>query len=162
MSFILPTPSMASMTSATASGTRDLQSSPQAILRRTSVPEYTDLLYSGDLATSKPASSKRRRVMGLLVYTLLNGGAMETTWATQTEYLFRSSIGTMLKLSMPSSRRELAIIMYLSPAVNGFSGSWEYWALPMPTTRWSDSSAHLRRTSMWPSWSGWNLPITRE
>lgn len=73
---------------------------------------------------------------------------METTWATQTEYLLRSSMGTMLKLSMPSSRRELAIIMYLSPAVNGFSGSCEYWALPIPTTRWSDSSEHLRRTSM--------------
>ena len=80
----------------------------------------------------------------------MNGGTIDTTWATQTEYLLRSSIGTMLKLSMPSSLRELASIMYLSPAVNGLSGSWEYCALPMPTMRWSDSSEHLRRTSMWP------------
>ena len=50
---------------------------------------------------------------------------METTWATHTEYLLRSSMGTMLKLSMPSSLREFASIMYLSPAVKGLSGSWE-------------------------------------
>ena len=75
---------------------------------------------------------------------------METTCATQTEYLFRSSMGTMLKSVIPTSFRDSEIIMYLSPAVNGLSGSWEIWALPMPTMRWSDSSAHLRRTSMCP------------
>ncbi len=60
---------------------------------------------------------------------------METTWATHTEYLLRSSMGTMLKLPIPSSLREFASIMYLSPAVKGLSGSWEYCALPMPTIR---------------------------
>lgn len=39
---------------------------------------------------------------------------------------------------------------------------WDAWALPMPTIKWSDSLAQYDRTSMWPRWSGWNLPITRE
>ena len=86
---------------------------------------------------------------------------METTWATHTEYLFRSSTGTMLKLVIPSSFRESEIILYLSPAVNGFPGSWEHWALPMATMRCSDSAAHCLRTSMCPLCNGWNLPITR-
>ena len=51
---------------------------------------------------------------------------------------------------------------YLSPAVNGLSTEWEYWALPMPIIRRSDSEAHLRMTSMWPSWRGWKRPMTRE
>lgn len=84
----------------------------------------------------------------MLLYTLWNGGAMDTTWATHTEYRFRSSTGTMLKSGTPASFRASPIIRYLSPAVNGFSGSWDIWALPMPMMRCSDSSAHLRRTSM--------------
>ncbi len=36
---------------------------------------------------------------------------MDSTWATHTEYLFRSSTGTMLKLSMPASLRAWSIIM---------------------------------------------------
>ena len=35
---------------------------------------------------------------------------MDTTWATQTEHLFRSSMGTMLYLSMPSALSDLSII----------------------------------------------------
>jgi len=44
IAFILSTPSIPSMTSATASGTSERQSSPAAILRRISVPEYTERL----------------------------------------------------------------------------------------------------------------------
>lgn len=62
---------------------------------------------------------------------------------------------------MPSSRSAPSIMLYLSPAVNGLSGRWEYCALPMPITRCSDSEAHLRTTSMCPRWRGWNLPMTR-
>ncbi len=65
-------------------------------------------------------------------------------------------------MSIPASVRESSIIMYLSPAVNGFSGWWEYCALPMPTIRCSDSDAHLRTTSMCPLWKGWNLPTIIE
>ena len=63
---------------------------------------------------------------------------------------------------MPSASRALSIMRYLSPAVNGLSTEWEYWALPMPMIRRSDSDAHLRMTSMCPSWRGWKRPITRE
>lgn len=87
---------MSSMTAATLSGTRERHSSPSTILRLISVPENSSLLYSGDALTSNPDSSKRRFVRGLLVYTLLKGGTRETTWATQTGYLLRSSMGTML------------------------------------------------------------------
>ena len=76
---------MSSRTSETALGTSDLHSSPATILRRISVPEYMLRLYMGEARTSNPDSSKRRRVRGLFVYTLLKGGDMETTWATHTE-----------------------------------------------------------------------------
>ena len=33
----------------------------------------------------------------------MKGGTIETTWATHTEYLLRSSMGTMLKSVMPMS-----------------------------------------------------------
>ena len=63
---------------------------------------------------------------------------------------------------MPSSLRDLLIIMYLSPAVNGFSGVCEYCALPIPIVRCSDSSAHFLMTSMCPLCRGWKRPTTRE
>ena len=57
---------MPSMMSATGSGTKERHSSSLIILRLISVPEKTFLLYSGDCLTSKPDSSKRRLVRGLL------------------------------------------------------------------------------------------------
>lgn len=61
-------------------------------------------------STSYPASSNSLRVMGLLVYTRLNGGHMDSTWDTHTEYLFRSSTGTMLKSVIPSDLSARSII----------------------------------------------------
>ncbi len=63
---ILFTPSMSSMTLATGLGTRERHSSSLQILFLISVPEKMSLLYSGDALTSKPASSNRRLVRGLL------------------------------------------------------------------------------------------------
>lgn len=48
--------------------------------------------------------------MGLLVYTRLNGGHMDSTWDTHTEYLFRSSTGTMLKSVISPDLRARSII----------------------------------------------------
>lgn len=85
---------MRSMVSATFGGTSDFQSPPSRMRFLTSVPEYSDLLYSGDLRTSKPASWNSRRVYWLFEYTIENGGHIDTTCATHSEYLFRSSTGT--------------------------------------------------------------------
>ncbi len=98
------------MTSAVAGGTSGLQSSPSTILRRISVPEYVPRSYIGGARTSYPASANSLRVIGLFVYTVRNGGHMASTWATHTEYLFRSSMGTMLQFPTPASLRALSIM----------------------------------------------------
>lgn len=78
------TPSIWSITAATAFGTSDLQSPPSRMRLLTSVPEKASRLYMGESRTSYPYSWKRRRVTGLLVYTTEKGGLIETTWGTHS------------------------------------------------------------------------------
>src|SRR3990172_858093 len=60
---------------------------------------------------------------------------------------------------MPSASRARWIISNRSPAVNGFSPVWLYWADPMPMISSSWFSRTFRTIARWPLWNGWNLPM---